>query len=150
IFTMVSVISWGTPSIAHPFNYQMDEWHSMQSVRALFKYGTSNVAGAALGPVFHYLLTGILLVPFVLLKIIYPFGIHSSIDMLAMQQKLFIILRLNTIFFGVLSFINLTYIAKKYFKLKNYLLVCIFILSTPVWLVYSNYYIYNIALVFWI
>lgn len=146
---MISVIRWGIPNLSHPFNYHMDEWHQMQSIRALFTQGSSNVPGAAHGPIFQFFLSGIYIGFFTLLGIIDPFILKSSVTELAIQERLFMLLRLNTLLFGILSLIMLFIIAKKYFKFHPALLILMFAL-TPVWLSLSNYYKYDIALIFWI
>lgn len=146
---MLSIISWGVPSEARPFTYNMDEWHQLSAVRALFKYGTPNVPGAAHGPVFQFLLSGIYLIPFTVLGLVNPFIIHSSIDNLIMQGRLFVILRSNTLLFGTLSIIVLSIIAKKYLK-TNSLIAALLFMGTPVWLTLSSYFKYDIALIFWI
>lgn len=146
---MISVIDWGIPNLSHPYNYHMDEWHQLQSIKALFKYGSPNVSGAANGTVFQFLLSGIYLSPFALLKIIDPFSIRSGVESLLMQKKLFEILRLNSLIFGILSLFTLSNLVKKYFKI-NPVLALIFSTVTPLWLSLSNYFKYDIALTFWI
>lgn len=140
LLAMISVIDWGIPNPNHPYNYHMDEWHQLQSIRAILEFGSPNVSGAANGTIFHYLLSGIYLSPFVLLKIIDP---------ILMQQKLFEILRINTLIFGVMSLLFLSNLVKKYFKI-NPVLPLIFFIVTPLWLSLSNYFKYDIALTFWI
>ncbi len=149
IFAMISVIGWGIPNETHPFNYHMDEWHQLQAVRALFKHGTPNVSGAANGSIFQFFLTGIYLIPFVILGVIQPFSVHSSMDNLQMQEKIFIVLRLNTLLFGVLSILLIAIIARKYLKITPFVSVFFFTV-TPLWIVLSNYFKYDIALTFWI
>lgn len=144
-----SVISWGIPNATRPFTYNMDEWHQLEAVRALFKYGTPNIPGAAHGSIFQFLLSGVYLVPFMVFGLINPFAIHSSIDNLEMQERLFVILRTNTLLFGILSLITLVIIAKKYFN-SNSLLTVVLVVGTPVWLTLSSYFKYDIALIFWI
>ncbi len=148
IITMLSVITSGIPNQAHPFPYQMDEWHQLQAVRNVFKYGSPNLTGSANGTIFNFFLTGLLLIPFYLSRIINPFAIKSSVDSIVDQQKLFIVLRLITVCFGVLTAIFLSKISKL-LKLNQFLIVSLFIF-TPVWLVLSNFFKYDIALTFWI
>lgn len=147
--SMLSIIDWGIPNLNHPYNYHMDEWHQLQSIRAIFEYGTPNVPGAANGTIFQFLLSGLYLSPFVLLKIIDPFSIKTSVDSLLMQEKLFEILRLNTLIFGILSLFALSNLVKKYFRTTP-ILPLIFLTITPLWLALSNYFKYDIALAFWI
>lgn len=149
LLAMISVIDWGVPNLSHPYNYHMDEWHQLQSIRAIFEYGTPNVPGAANGTIFQFLLSGLFLSPFVLTEIIDPFSIKASVDSLLMQEKLFEILRLNTLIFGTLSLFVLSSIAKKYFKIHPALPITLFTV-TPIWLSLSNYFKYDVALIFWV
>ncbi len=145
----LSTIGWGIPNNDHPYNYYMDEWHQMQSIAALFKHGSPNIEGAAHGPIFNFLLSGIYLTPFFLLKIIDPFIIKSSVDNLLMQERLFILLRLNTLAFGLASLFFLQKIAKSYLRVNPLLVIFLFVFN-PLWLYQNNYFKYDIALVFWI
>ncbi|MDP2585366.1 MAG: glycosyltransferase, partial [Candidatus Levybacteria bacterium] len=147
-FTMLSVIASGIPNQTHPFPYHMDEWHQLSAVRNVFKFGSPNLAGSANGTMFHFFVSGILLVPFYVAGIINPFIIKSSVDSLLDQEKLFIVLRLTTLFFGILTLAILPKISKL-LKLNTLLIVALF-LFTPVWLVLSNFFKYDIALTFWI
>jgi len=149
IFLMISTITWGIPNINHPFNYHMDEWHQLQSVKEVFNLGSPNVPGAAHGPILQFFLTGVYLVPFYILNIIDPFAIKSGIDAIPMQTMLFIILRFNTIIFGVFSLFILNRIAKQFLKVNPILPLLLFTF-TPIWLGLGNYFKYDIALVFWI
>lgn len=146
---MLSVIDWGIPNQHHPFTYNMDEWHQLQAVRATFKNFSPNIPGSAHGTMFQFILTGIYLVPFYLLRIINPFEVTSSIGSLIMQYRLFEILRLNTLIFGLLSICYIAKIAKVHLKINQNLAIIIFVV-TPLWLSLSNYFKYDIALVFWI
>lgn len=149
ILAELSVITWGIPNTHHPFAYHMDEWHQLQAVKGVFKYFNNNIPGAAHGPMFHFLLTGVYLAPFYLLHIINPFQLKGALDFLEAQQKIFIILRLNTLLFGVLSIFTLYKIAKKYLKIPVFITVLLFS-ATPIWITFSNYFKYDIALIFWI
>jgi len=146
---LLSVISFGIPGPTHPFAYFMDEWHQSQSVRDFFRYGTPNMPGAANGSVFQFFLTGLYLMPFYLLHIVNIFAIKSSIANLAIQTRLFEILRLNTLIFGTLSLIVVAYLTKKYFKINPFLTIFLFAFN-PLWITLSNYFKYDIALMFWI
>lgn len=148
LVSLLSVITSGIPGNDHPFLYQMDEWHQLQSVRYVFKSGTPNLAGAANGTMFHFFISGIMLLPFYMLKIVNPFAIKSAVDSLLEQHTLFIVLRIITLFFGVLSLITISKIAKR-LKLSVFASVALFVF-TPVWLSLSNFFKYDIALVFWI
>jgi glycosyltransferase involved in cell wall biosynthesis len=149
VFIELSVINWGIPNINTLFTYHMDEWHQSQSVRDMFKYGTPNMAGAANGTIFQFFLTGIYLIPFYILKIVNPFAIKSSVLNLELQQRLFEVLRLNTLLFGVFSIILIYFIAKRYFKTNGFVTTLFFVVN-PLWLMLSNYFKYDIALIFWI
>lgn len=149
IFSMISIIKWGIPNQNHPFNYHMDEWHQLQSVRSLFQDGSSNVSGAAHGPIFQFAISGVYLGILAILGIINPFAIQSSLTEIAVQEKLFVLLRLNTLLFGTMSLFLLGTVARKFFKANQYLAIVLF-LMTPVWLSLSNYFKYDIALIFWI
>jgi hypothetical protein len=146
---MLSNINWGIPNALHPFNYQMDEWHQLQSVRSTFKDFSANVPGAAHGTMFYFILSGLFLVPFFLFGAINPFILKSSVDLLPMQQRLFEILRLDTLIFGLLSIFFIAKIARDYLKTSPILTAILFTIS-PLWLAMSNYFKYDIALTFWI
>lgn len=149
VFAMLSVIHWGIPNAFHPYTYHMDEWHQLQAVKSVFTKGTPNIEGAANGPMFQFLLSGLYLVPFVLFGFVNPFVITSSVSSLLEQERLFMILRLNTLMFGVLSLFVLYKMAKDHLKI-NPLLTIYFFAATPIWLSLSNYFKYDIALIFWI
>lgn len=147
--SLLSIIRWGIPNSSHPFPYHMDEWHQLQAVRSLFKYGSPNIEGAAHGPILNFLFAGIYLIPYVLLGIVNPFLINSSVSQLDMQEKLFIVLRLNTLLFSILSIFFIGLIGKKYLKTHSGLNALLFCIS-PLWIVLSNYFKYDVALTFWI
>jgi len=149
IFVVGNGITWGIPNNNHPFAYHMDEWAQAQSIRSLFKHGTSNISGSAHGAIFHFFISGVYLAPFILLRIVNPFIIKSSLFNLEMQQKLFEILRINTLLFGFGSLIIIYKIAKDHLKI-NPVLPVFFFAVTPIFLALSNYFKYDIALVFWI
>ena len=146
---LISVIDFGIPNPSHPFPYHMDEWHQLMAVRSLFKTGSSNVLGAANGPLFFFFLSGIFLGPFYLFKIIDPFVIKSSIGSLEEQKHLFEVLRLTSLFFGIGAITLVWLIAKKYLKV-NPLVTTLFFTFTPLFIMLSNYFKYDIALLFWI
>ncbi|MEK7518140.1 MAG: glycosyltransferase [Patescibacteria group bacterium] len=149
ILLMITVIDWGIPNTNHPFNYFMDEWHQAQAVRGVFRVGSPNIPGAANGSMFHFLLSGLFFIPFIAFGIVNPFIIGSPVENLEMQQKIFQVLRLNTLFFGVASIVLISYIAKKYFRLHPFFTTFLFVVN-PIWLSFSNYFKYDIALIFWI
>jgi hypothetical protein len=144
----VKVIKWGLPSGSHPYTYHMDEWHQFNSVKSVFKRGTPITEGAAYGTFFYFLLSGLYLAPFYVFGIINPFLIKSDVLNLEMQERIFLILRTNTLLFGIASIILFYKISQKYFKLP-FLSTLLFVF-TPLWLTLSNYFKYDIALIFWI
>ena len=127
----------------------MDEWHQSQAVRDLFRYGTPNMAGAANGSIFQFFLTGLYLLPFQLFKVIDISAIKSSVTNLEFQHTLFEVFRLNTLIFGSLSIVLISYIGKRYFKINTFITAFLFTVS-PMWMMLSNYFKYDIALMFWI
>lgn len=151
IYVLIEIIllPYGIPNKNHPFAYFMDEWHQSQAVRNVFKYGTPNISGSANGSMFHFFLTGLYLSPFYLAGLVKPFTILSSVTQLSMQHTLFLILRLNTLMFGVFSIVLMAYIAKRYYKLNAALTACIFTIN-PLWIILSGYFKYDIALLFWV
>ncbi len=143
---LLLTLKWGTPNQNRPFPYHMDEWHQLQAVANTFRYGTPNTAGSANGTMFHFLFSGFYLIPFMLFKIIDPFSLQ--IDNLFMREKVFEVLRLQTIIFGVLSIFTLYKITGLINSSKK---IAIFLFTfTPIWLMLSGYFKYDIALMFWI
>ncbi len=149
VVLMISIIDWGIPNLSHPFNYQMDEWHQLQAIRATFENFSANVPGSAHGTMFHFILSGLYLIPFFALHIINPFIIKSSTEFLNVQQSLFEILRINTFLFGAFSIIVIAKIARDYLRVNSSVSAILFVFS-PLWLSLGNYFKYDIALVFWI
>lgn len=146
--TVLSSIKWGIPGKDHPFTYHMDEWHQLQAVRDVFKYGSPNLPGSANGSMFHFFYSGLILIPFIILNVVNPFFIKFAVDSMSIQEKLFMIMRLNTLFFGLFSIFVFAKIIK-YLRLNILLCLSLFIF-TPAWLMLSNYFKYDIALAFWI
>ena len=146
---MLLIIRWGIPNTVHPFTYHMDEWHSLMAVRSLAAHGTTIAEGAAYGTILYFLQAGIFLIPFWLLGWINPLVIKSSLNELAMQEKIFILFRLNTVLFGIGSILILSKILKEQWK-NNSIVPLILLVFTPIWLTLGNYFKYDIALVFWI
>ncbi len=149
IATMLMLIQWGIPNTNHPFNYAMDEWHFSQALRAFVTHGTGLVSGSANIPFYHIVSSVVFLVPFYLFSIVNPLAIKSSIDNLPMQQTLFEILRLHTLFYGVFSVWIIYDLFKKYFNSFSIVFIAIFTF-TPIWLLLTNYYKYDVTLIFWI
>ncbi len=146
---LLSVIEWGLPGYNHPFPYHMDEWHQLEFVKNVFSIGTVDKSGATQIPMFHFLLTGVLVSPFYLFGYVNPFLIDTAISSISEQHKLFVILRLTTLLFGSLSIFTVVLTGRKYFNTNAGLSALLFTVN-PVWLSLSNYFKYDIALVFWI
>ncbi len=144
--SVMASITWGTPHESHPFAYQMDEWHSLQSVRFTFKEGSPNIWGAAHGFMFYFFISGIMLIPLMLVGIINPFIIKSPVVDVIMLQRIFIGLRLETLLFGITSIIALSYLCRKNSKTFWYIPLIFFTFS-PIWLTLSNLFKYDIAVV---
>lgn len=84
-----------------------------------------------------------------MLGLVDPFSIKSSILQLSQQQRLFEVLRLTSLFFGIGSIILVWDIAKRYLKI-NPIIVSLFFIFNPSWIMLSNYFKYDIALIFFI
>jgi glycosyltransferase involved in cell wall biosynthesis len=143
---LLITINWGTPNTNHPFPYHMDEWHQLQAVANTFRYGTPNTAGSANGTMLQFIISGIYLIPFTLLKIVDPFSLEITNGF--MRERVFEVLRLQTLLFGVLSIITL-YKTAELLTISKKLVVFLFTF-TPIWLALSGYFKYDIALLFWI
>ncbi|MBU2632200.1 glycosyltransferase [Patescibacteria group bacterium] len=143
------VIKWGIPNLEHPFTYHMDEWHFLQSIRMFFKYGTTTISGAGHIPLYHVVSSSFILFLSYLLKIVDPFVIKFSVDNLQMQQRLFEVLRIHTLLYGILTLLVFYKILKRYIRFHPFIFTSFFIFS-PLWLSLSNYYKYDIVLIFWI
>lgn len=146
VSSMLVILRSGIPNQNHPYPYNMDEWHQLEAVANTFRYGTPNTAGSANGTMFHFMLSGFYLIPFVFLNIINPFSLH--IDNLLMRERIFEVLRLQTILFGVLSILTLYKVAEL-IKVSRKLVITLFVF-TPIWFALSNFFKYDIALIFWI
>lgn len=146
---MFLLIQWGIPNLNHPFNYAMDEWHFSQALRTFVKYGSGSISGAASIPFYHILSSILFLVPFYLLHIVNPLAIKYTLDNLSMQNTLFEILRLHTLFYGILSTIVIFNLLKNFIKSFPIIFIALFVFN-PIWLSLTNYYKYDITLNFWI
>lgn len=142
-------IKWGIPNKYHPFPYHMDEWHQLNAIRAILKHGTTTIPGAAQIPFLYPVLSGIYLLPFIFAHIINPFSLKSPLDDLLMQEKLFIILRSINLLYGVGSILLIYRISKKYLKINAIIPVFFFTIS-PIMLLLSAYFKYDIGLLFFI
>lgn len=146
IVILISTIKYGIPNQNHPFPYHMDEWHQLQAVANTFRYGTPNTFGSANGTMFHFLYTGFYLVPFTLIGYINPFELR--IDNWQMREKVFEVLRIQSIIFGVISILIL-YKISELINISKRITVLVFTF-TPIWIMLSGYFKYDIALIFWI
>jgi len=151
IYSSIAIVGlpYGTPNITHPFNYNMDEWHQLMAVKAIAKQGTTTISGSAEIPFVYPVLSSIYLIPFILLHIINPFTIKTSIGDLVQQQHLFEILRSVNIFFGAGSIILVGIIAKKYLKSNFFITIFLFTFS-PILLSLTDYFKYDVGLLFFI
>lgn len=147
IYTIIilSTLRWGIPNQNHPFPYHMDEWHQFHAVVTTFREGTPNTEGSANGTIFHFVLSGIYLIPFVLFQVIDP--TQLKIDDFFMRERLFTLLRINTLIFGILSVLVL-YKIQCLIGVAKKLAVTLFVF-TPIWLMLGGYFKYDIALIFW-
>lgn len=66
-----------------------------------------------------------------------------------MQEKIFMILRFNTLLYGIGAILILDKILKEQFKNHSFVPLLLFVFS-PIWLTLGGYFKYDIALVFWI
>lgn len=154
LFTIISsyvlletiTIKWGIPNQYHPFPYHMDEWHQLGAVGNTYRFGTPNTAGSANGTMLHFILSGVYLGVLSLIKVIDPFSLQ--IDNFAMREKIFILLRTQTIIYGVLA-ILLFYKIASFLKASPRVATFLFTFS-PIWIMLSGYFKYDIALLFWI
>lgn len=148
-FFVFVTLGWGVPNRYHPFLYHMDEWHQLMALKAIVKHGTTTIPGAAQIPFVYPVLSGIYLIPFILLHIIDPFSWKSPVEDLVMQERLFEILRSVNIFFGVGSILLISSLAKKFIK-THYMLTIFLFTVCPCFLLLSTYFKYDIGLLFWI
>ena len=146
---MFLLLQWGIPNLNHPFNYAMDEWHFSQALRTFVKDGTGSVSGAASIPFYHIVSSIIFLIPFYVLHIVNPLAIKSTVSNLPMQHVLFEILRLHTLFYGILSMVLIYNLLKNFIKSFASTFTALFVFN-PIWISLTNYYKYDITLSFWI
>ncbi len=149
LFITLSQLTWGLPSNVHPFSYHMDEWAQAHSLMTTFKNGSPQIWGGTNGLFFYYVVTGIFLIPFVLVHFVNPLVIKSSLLMMNEQLKLFAVLRISTITFAVLSILSLYLITKDYLHSQKLVAVLFFTL-TPLTFLMTVFYRYDTALAFWI
>lgn len=152
VFTalLLSVINWGLPNSNHPFTYHMDEWHQLQAVRSVATNLSPISAGAAHGPMFFFIISGAYIGFLHLLGLVNPFLIEYSVGNLDIQNLLFIYLRLGTLLFALGAIFLLIVILKKFLKTKLLYIPLLLFIFSPNWIALSNYFKYDIAIVFWI
>jgi len=143
---LLLTIKYGAPSSINPYPYNMDEWHQLQAVRTTVAYGTPNMFGSANGTMLHFILSAIYLVPFTLIGYINP--VDLPVNDLIMRERIFDLLRINSLIYGSLSIIVLYLITKK-LKISSLIVITLFVFS-PIWISLSGYFKYDIALMFWI
>lgn len=144
VLVMSLSIHYGIPNLQHPFPYNMDEWHQLQAVRATAKFGTPNIAGSANGTMFYFLSSALYLAPFTLIDYINPAVLR--INDLIMREKIFELLRINTILYGVMCIIIFDRILKRLALSRKFGIILF--TATPIWLFVSGYFKYDIALLF--
>ena len=83
---------------------------------AFIVHGSPNVEGAAHGTVLFFFLSALYLIPAILLHIVNPFLIHSPFDAVFEQGKLFMLLRVETLLYGVAAIIVFGKILKDHFN----------------------------------
>ncbi|MBU3978188.1 hypothetical protein KKE68_00620 [Patescibacteria group bacterium] len=151
IYTAILLLTlkWGTPNQNHPFPYHMDEWHQLMAIKAILRHGTTTIQGAAQIPFLYPVLSSIYLIPFILLHVVNPFSLKSPMDDLLIQQKLFEVLRSVNLLFGIGSILLISKIAKSYLKINSLLPIYLFTIS-PILLILSGHFKYDISLLFWI
>lgn len=143
---ILATLHSGAPNQNHPFPYNMDEWHQLEAVKETFKKGTPNTPGAANGTLFHFLISGFYLAPFILSK--YISVTEMRVFDLAMRERVFELVRLSTLMWGVLSLfvvIRLAELTNASRKITLFLFI-----FCPLWLSLSGYFKYDIGLMFWI
>lgn len=146
---VLSVIGWGIPNNNHPFTYHMDEWHFLGQLKSVIKSGSAYAEGGAWGPIFYSFLSAVYLVPFVIFGIINPFDIKSSVTELIIQRHIFEVLRLTTLTYGILNILVIYKILKEFFS-KNWIIGVLIFVINPIFILWSTYYKYDIAVLFWL
>ncbi|HVA96505.1 MAG TPA: glycosyltransferase family 39 protein, partial [Candidatus Acidoferrales bacterium] len=144
LITPIILISWGIPNQEKIYTYHIDEWRFAMAIKNAFTTGKSDVGG-----IFYYITEGVLLIPFYLLHIVNPLAVKSSLTNLTQQHRLFEILRLFTMLYGVLSISLISTIVKKYLHFNSFVTIFLFIM-TPVFLIMSSLVKVDVAVVFWI
>ncbi len=145
-FYLLFTINSGAPGMNNPYPFNMDEWHQFQAVRTTVAYGTPNIFGSANGTMLHFLISAIYLVPFTLIGYIDP--INLPVTDLLMRGRIFDLLRINTLIFGLFSILALYLLAKK-LNISKIITILFFVFS-PIWISFSGLFKYDIALSFFI
>ncbi|MEK7571941.1 MAG: glycosyltransferase [Patescibacteria group bacterium] len=143
---LLLTLRWGIPDSSRPFPYHMDEWHQFHAVVTTITDGTPNTEGSANGTMFHFLLSAFFLAPFVIFNVVDPTAF--TITDWEMRERLFTLLRLNTLLWGVGTLMLLYATVHALHASKK--IAVLFFATTPVWLMLSGYFKYDIALSFWI
>lgn len=140
-------LTWSGPSETHPFTYHMDEWHQFMSVRALVTQGTSNVEGAANGPVAAFILSALWLAPWAALHWTALNALAGPLDNLSLQSELFAWLRISTLVYAVCTLILAWEVQKQLGLFRRNAWTLVFWLFSPLWLMLTTYFKYDIALI---
>jgi hypothetical protein len=129
----------------------MDEWHQLMAVRSLIKTGTSNVEGAANGPLGAFLLAVGWLSPWAAVHLSELSQLGSPLEHLELQQSLFIWLRIETLIASIATLFLAVYFMKRAsaHSLKGWWYIGFWAFA-PLWLVLSNYFKYDIVLTFFL
>jgi hypothetical protein len=150
---VLSVLQWGIPGIRIPVAYDLDESATLLSVYDIMHHFTNNMPGSAFGPMFFYLQTGIFLAPFYFLHIIdikaFTHALIYTPAALVEMHRIFIVLRLGSLFINICTLILIYKICKYELKINSLLAVILFI-TIPVWMIWSVIYRYDVGVVFWI
>lgn len=129
----------------------MDEWHQLMAVRSLLKTGTSNVEGAANGPLGAFLLAAGWLSPWAVAHLTQLTQLGSPLEHLELQHSLFIWLRIETLVASIATLLLVVYFMKSTsaHSLKGWWYIGFWAFS-PLWLILSNYFKYDIVLTFFL
>jgi hypothetical protein len=148
---LLIIIQWGLPNPDRPFPFQMDEWHQLRGVATLAKDYSNNVPGSGHGTMLHFILSAIYLSPFYFLHIIHPANLKHNLSPAALSEytRIFEILRIYILIFGVGTLLLIYKISTKYIKVNPVIAILLFA-ATPAFTQWSNVYKYELPVLFWI
>lgn len=116
------------------------------AVRSLIKSGSSNVEGAANGPMGAFVISTVWLAPWALQHVKELTQIASPMQGMTLQGNLFIWLRTGTLLASILSVIGGVYVlVHRKEKTREWWYVSFWVFA-PLWLLLSNYFKYDILL----